>query len=254
MRPLPPSRLLVLLLAILLLPAFSVPASASAATHRPVIATTAQAQDPQPPEDEAGDLGDDPDGAYDDPSQQADDQDVPPAVAPAPAPVTPPDPDPFPAEPRTPLMPPLVTTGTVAGRQALLRTDGKAAIPRGAPLRVRAIIAAANRIIGKRYKWGGGHAKLADSGYDCSGTVSYALIRSGELGSPLVSGSFAHWGSGGAGSYVTIYANTNHVYAEIAGLRLDTSAVGDPGGRDGVRWRPVIGKRRGFAVRHVPGL
>ena len=53
---------------------------------------------------------------------------------------------------------------------------------------------------------------------------------------------------------MTIYANKGHVYAEIAGLRLDTSAVGDPGGRDGVRWRPVIGKRRGFAVRHVPGL
>ena len=151
-------------------------------------------------------------------------------------------------------MPPLVTTGTVPGRQALLRTDGRAAIPRGAPLRVRAIIAAANRIIGKRYKWGGGHAKLVDSGYDCSGTVSYALIRSGELTSPLVSGSFAHWGSAGAGSYVTIFANRNHVYAEIAGLRLDTSAVGDPGGRDGVRWRPVIGRRHGFAVRHVPGL
>ena len=252
MRLLPPSRLLLLLLAALLLPAFALPASAGASLHRPATATAAQAQDPQPPEDEAGDLGSDPDGSYDDAGQQAEDEDLPPDVAPAPAPVAPPDP--FPAEPRTPLMPPLVTTGTVSGRQALLRTDGRAAIPRGAPLRVRAIIAAANRIIGKRYKWGGGHAKLADTGYDCSGTVSYALIRSGELGSPLVSGSFAHWGSRGTGSYVTIYANKGHVYAEIAGLRLDTSAVGDPGGRDGVRWRPVIGRRHGFAVRHVPGL
>jgi len=252
MRLLPPSRLLVLLLAVLLLPAFAVPATAGASLPRPATATAAQAQDPQPPEDEADDLGNDPDGSFDDASQQADDQDVPPALAPAP--IAPPDPSPFPDHPRTPLMPPLVTTGTVPGRNALLRTDGKAAIPRGAPLRVRAIIAAANRIIGKRYKWGGGHAKLADSGYDCSGTVSYALIRSGELGSPLVSGSFAHWGSRGAGSYVTIYANKNHVYAEIAGLRLDTSAVADPGGRDGVRWRPVIGRRHGFAVRHVPGL
>jgi cell wall-associated NlpC family hydrolase len=249
----PPSRLLVLLLALLLLPACAVPASAGAAVHRPATAVAAQSQDQQAPED--GDLGDDPDGVYDDPDQQAQDEDVPPpAETPSPAPATPPVPDPFPAEPRAPLMPPLVTTGTVSGRQARLRTDGKAAIPRGAPLRVRAIIAAANRIIGKRYKWGGGHAKLADSGYDCSGTVSYALIRSGELASPLVSGSFAHWGSPGTGSYVTIYANKGHVYAEIAGLRLDTSAVGDPGGRDGVRWRPVIGKRRGFAVRHVPGL
>lgn len=252
MRFLPPSRLLVLLLAALVLLAAAGPASAGAATHRPAQATAAQAQDPG-----TDDLGSDPDGAYDDGTdeQSQDDSDLPPATTtPAPAPVTPPVPNPFPAEPRAPLMPPLVTTGTVSGRQALLRTDGKAAIPRGAPLRVRAIIAAANRIIGKRYKWGGGHAKLADSGYDCSGTVSYALIRAGELGSPLVSGSFAHWGSRGAGAYVTIYANKGHVYAEIAGLRLDTSAVGDPGGRDGVRWRPVIGKRRGFAVRHVPGL
>ena len=84
--------------------------------------------------------------------------------------------------------------------------------------------------------------------------MSYALIRAGELGSPLVSGSFARWGARGAGSYVTIYANRGHVYMEVAGLRLDTSAVGDPGGRSGVRWRPAIGRRDRFAVRHVPGL
>ena len=151
-------------------------------------------------------------------------------------------------------LPPLVTTGTVPGRVARLRTDGRAAIPSGAPLRVRAIIAAANRIIGRRYKWGGGHARLNDSGYDCSGSVSYALIRSGELAGPLVSGGFARWGERGPGAYVTIYANRGHVYMEVAGLRFDTSAVGDPAGRDGVRWRPAIGRRPTFAVRHLPGL
>jgi hypothetical protein len=149
---------------------------------------------------------------------------------------------------------PLVTTPTVSGRKAMLRTNGKAAIPRGAPRRVRAIIAAANRIAGKPYKWGGGHARLEDRGYDCSGTVSYALIRAGLLGSPMVSGTFARWGSKGTGRWVTIYANKGHVYMEIAGLRLDTSAVGDPGGKKGVRWRPAIGKRRGFHVRHIAGL
>ncbi len=159
-----------------------------------------------------------------------------------------------PQAPPAPLYPPLVTTGTVPGRVAQLRTNGKAAIPRGAPLRVRAIIAAANRIVGRRYKWGGGHARLHDTGYDCSGTVSYALIRAGELGSPLVSGSFARWGGRGHGRYVTIYANRGHVYMEVAGLRLDTSSVGDPAGRSGVRWRPAIGRRDRFAVRHVPGL
>jgi cell wall-associated NlpC family hydrolase len=149
---------------------------------------------------------------------------------------------------------PLTNKTAVPGRSAMLRKNGKAAIPRSAPKRVQAIISAANRIIGKPYKWGGGHGRLADSGYDCSGSVSYALIRGGQLGYPMVSGSFARWGLRGAGRYVTIYANRGHVYMEVAGLRLDTSAVGDARGKHGVRWRPVIGRRVGFAVRHVPGL
>jgi cell wall-associated NlpC family hydrolase len=159
-------------------------------------------------------------------------------------------PAPEPVEPEIPL----VTAATVSGRQAMLRTNGKAAIPRGAPARVRAIIAAANEIVGKRYKWGGGHAKLFDRGYDCSGTVGYALIRAGLLASPMVSGTFARWGAKGAGRWMTIYANKGHVYMEVAGLRLDTSAVGDQRGGKGPRWRPVIGKRRGFKVRHIAGL
>lgn len=173
-----------------------------------------------------------------------------PAPAPAPAPTTAPAPAPFPVA--TPA--PLVTTPTVSGRVAMLRSDGRAAIPRGAPKRVRAILAAANRIVGKPYKWGGGHAKLEDRGYDCSGTVSYALIKAGLLTSPLVSGSFARWGEVGVGRWVSIYANKDHVYMEVAGLRLDTSAMGDPRGGSGPRWRPLIGHRRGFRTRHVSGL
>jgi hypothetical protein len=111
-----------------------------------------------------------------------------------------------------------------------------------------------NKIIGKPYKWGRGHARLFDSGYDCSGSVSFALIRSGLLGSPLVSGTYARWGAAGAGRSVTIFANRGHVYMEVAGLRLDTSSVGDWGGKHGVRWRPLIGKRKGFRVRHIAGL
>jgi hypothetical protein len=144
---------------------------------------------------------------------------------------------------------------TVSGRKAQLRRNGKAAIPRGAPKRVRAIIAAANKIVGKPYKWGGGHAKLFDRGYDCSGSVSFALIRTGIHPAPLTSGGFARWGSRGRGRWVTIYANRGHVYMEVAGLRFDTSAVADPGGgRKGARWRPAIGKRKGFKVRRPPGL
>jgi cell wall-associated NlpC family hydrolase len=149
---------------------------------------------------------------------------------------------------------PVSKSPTVSGRTAMIRRNGLAAIPKGAPARVRAIISAANKIIGKPYKWGGGHGRLFDSGYDCSGSVSYALIRAGLLGYPMVSGSLAHWGARGKGKYVTIYANKGHVYMEVAGLRLDTSSVGDRGGKSGVRWRPPIGKRFGFAVRHVSGL
>jgi hypothetical protein len=149
---------------------------------------------------------------------------------------------------------PVSKTPTVAGKTAMIRRNGLAAIPKGAPSRVREIISAANTIIGKPYKWGGGHGRLFDSGYDCSGSVSYALIRAGLLGYPMVSGTLARWGTNGEGKYVTIYANKSHVYMEVAGLRLDTSSVGDSSGKSGVRWRPPIGKRFGFAVRHVSGL
>ncbi len=149
---------------------------------------------------------------------------------------------------------PAVTSRFVRGRVARLRKDGKAAIPLGAPKRVRALIAHYNRIAGKPYKWGGGHGSLADSGYDCSGAVGYGLIKGGLLRTTMVSGSLARWGTAGPGRWVTVYANGGHVYAEIAGLRMDTSAVGDRGGRKGVRWRPAIGKRSGFKVRHPAGL
>jgi len=156
-----------------------------------------------------------------------------------------------------PELPPIIRDAPprVPGKTAQLRRNGKAAIPRGAPKRIRAIIAAANRIVGKPYKWGGGHAKVFDRGYDCSGAVSFALIRTGHLRSPLTSGGFARWGSRGRGRWVTIYANRGHVYMEVAGLRFDTSAVADAGGgRKGARWRPAIGRRKGFKVRRPAGL
>ena len=151
-------------------------------------------------------------------------------------------------------LPPLPTGATVPGKVARVRADGKAAVPRGAPKRVRRVIAAANQIVGRPYKWGGGHARLVDSGYDCSGAVGYALIRAGILRSVMVSGQMARWASGGAGRWISVHANKGHVYMEVAGLRLDTSPVGDPAGRDGVRWRPVIGRRGGFHTRHPVGL
>jgi hypothetical protein len=171
---------------------------------------------------------------------------LPPSTGSGPAPAAP--------APAQPLLPPVPITRTIPGTVARIRTDGKAAIPRGAPKRVQQAIAAANKIIGKPYKWGGGHARLVDKGYDCSGAVSYALIGGGLLGGVMVSGSLAHWDQAGHGHWITVYANKGHVYAEIAGLRLDTSPVGDPTGRMGVRWRPLIGRRHGFAARHPLGL
>jgi hypothetical protein len=164
------------------------------------------------------------------------------------------EPAPRPPTPTLPALPTVPVRKLVPGRTARLRTDGKAAIPRGAPKRVRALIAAANQIVGKPYKWGGGHGRLVDSGYDCSGAVSYALIRSSLLRTPMVSGRLAGWDRAGGGRWVTVYANKGHVYMEVAGLRLDTSPVGDPTRRKGVRWRPLIGRRGGFSARHPAGL
>lgn len=159
-----------------------------------------------------------------------------------------------PAQPPIGTLPTIPITRTIAGKVAALRTDGKAAIPRGAPKAVQTVIAAANRIIGKPYKWGGGHAKLIDKGYDCSGSVSFALIGAALLAAPEVSGDLAKWGAAGNGRWISVYANRGHVYMEVAGLRLDTSPVGDATGRMGVRWRPLIGRRTGFHTRHPLGL
>jgi cell wall-associated NlpC family hydrolase len=140
------------------------------------------------------------------------------------------------------------------GPKAVVGRDGLAVAPAGAPEEVLEAIAAANKIIGKPYRYGGGHARVEDSGYDCSGTVSYALIGAGLLKTPLDSGSFMRWGKAGPGEWFTIYTNPGHAFAVIAGLRLDTSAAGDPSGAKGPRWRPTLRSTRGFAARHPDGF
>jgi hypothetical protein len=142
----------------------------------------------------------------------------------------------------------------VAGPKATILPSGLAAAPSGAPPQVLAAINAANKIVGKPYRYGGGHAKVEDSGYDCSGTVSYALIGARLLKAPLDSSSFMRWGKAGAGEWITVYTNPGHAYVVIAGLRLDTSAAGDPSGRKGPRWRPALRATRGFTARHPAGL
>jgi hypothetical protein len=143
---------------------------------------------------------------------------------------------------------------TVAGTVAQV-VDGVAAAPDAAPDAVKQAIWAANEIVGRPYRYGGGHARgFVDRGYDCSGTVSFALHGADLLDSPLDSGSFMRWGERGAGEWITVYTNPGHAYAVIAGLRLDTSAANDPTGGRGPRWRAAPRSSRGFKARHPLGL
>ena len=124
----------------------------------------------------------------------------------------------------TPPPPPAPENLTVPGTTAKLMPDGTAAAPADAPVEVQQAIWAANTIQDLPYRYGGGHAKVEDTAYDCSGTVSYALIHAGLLKSPLDSSSFFHFGKRGRGQWITIFTNSGHAFAVIAGLRLDTSS------------------------------
>lgn len=134
---------------------------------------------------------------------------------------------------------------------ATLTPDGRTAIaPASAPPPVVAAIAAGNALIGKPYHYGGGHGDFEDSGYDCSGAVSYALHAAGLLSRPEDSTELMSFGQAGPGAWITIYAHRSHAYMSIAGLRLDTSGPGE----SGPRWRPEARSGRGFTVRHPDGL
>ena len=138
--------------------------------------------------------------------------------------------------------------------KAVIGPDGRTAIPPdSAPQQVKDAIHAANRITDKPYKYGGGHGQWEDSGYDCSGAVSYALHGGGLLDSPLDSSSLARWGEAGAGDWITVYANSGHAYVVIAGLRFDTSSGGDNNG-SGPRWRESSRSADGYTARHPEGL
>lgn len=153
----------------------------------------------------------------------------------------------------TPAAPIAITQPTVPGDVAKLQADGTAAAPQNAPVEVQQAIWAANKLIGKPYRYGGGHAKFNDSGYDCSGTVSFALKGGDFLKAPLDSSSFMRWEESGAGEWITVYTNPGHAFVVIAGLRLDTSASGDPSGNKGPRWRPALRSTKSFKARHPEG-
>jgi hypothetical protein len=135
--------------------------------------------------------------------------------------------------------------------KAHLLPNGMLVPPQSAPPRVKAVIAAANKIRSKPYVWGGGHARWWDRGYDCSGSVSFALHGGKFLESPLPSGPMAKWGEEGEGRWITVWTNAGHAYAEIAGFRWDTS--GDAGGETGPRWHEELRDNVGFVSRHPTG-
>jgi hypothetical protein len=155
-------------------------------------------------------------------------------------------------------------TGCMPTPEGLARTsencgaelaDGRAIAPPGAPPIVERVIAAANHIDGRPYVWGGGHRSFASFGYDCSGAVGYALHAGGLLSATMVSGQLAYWGEAGLGRWITVYANREHVFMVVAGLRFDTR--GDWPGVRGPRWKMGMPDPRDlarFVARHPAGL
>ena len=137
--------------------------------------------------------------------------------------------------------------------------NGQAIAPASAPTRVKRVIEAGNRIVSKPYRYGGGHKAFSsqlDSGYDCSGSVSYALYGGRFLRSPLDSTGFMSWARTGTGQWITVYAHGGHAYLVVAGLRFDTS-MHDPdarGPRSGPRWSKRLRRSAAFVPRHPRGF
>jgi len=154
-----------------------------------------------------------------------------------------------PSEPTWARSPGASFAGCVGGA-ATVGADGLALAPANAPDAVKQIIAAGNEIAKMPYHYGGGHGKWQDSGYDCSGSVSYALHGAGLLDQALPSGDFMSWGEKGPGQWVTLYANGGHMYMIVAGLRFDTSGRQ----QDGTRWHTTARSSSGYTVVHPPGL
>lgn len=136
-----------------------------------------------------------------------------------------------------------------SGRTALIK-NGVAYAPKSAPAAVKRAIAAGNRLQSMPYKWGGGHAKFSDSGYDCSGSVSYVLREAGLMKGCLPSREFFGYGKKGEGKWITLYVRNGHVFMTVAGLRLDT---GGSGGESGPRWKTATRQGSGHVVRHPSG-
>ena len=136
--------------------------------------------------------------------------------------------------------------------KAAVLPNGVAVPPLEAPPEIREIIQAGNVIAKRPYLWGGGHGKWQDTGYDCSGSVSYALAGAGLLNAPLASGPLMKWGKPGKGKWLTVYSNPGHVFIVVAGVRFDTSAA--KRGKTGSRFTEEMRPTDTHVARHWPGL
>lgn len=137
-----------------------------------------------------------------------------------------------------------------SGARAYIDRKGRAVLPEGAPRSVALVVAAANEIATKPYKWGGGHGAWKDSGYDCSGSVSFALAGARLLDAPMASGAFMRYGDPGRGRWISVYSSPGHMFMTVAGLRFDTSGQGSAG----TRWQRGKRSTAGLTVRHPPRL
>ncbi|WP_206171012.1 C40 family peptidase [Phragmitibacter flavus] len=148
-----------------------------------------------------------------------------------------------------------LTKAQASGAYPFLSYNGKVAkAPVGVPPAVHHAVKAANSLQGKPYVFGGGHRKLYDRGYDCSGSVSYVLYHAGLLRGPMHSKAFKDYGRPGPGKFITLFVTDGHVFMSICGLRFDTSDWG-AGRGEGPRWRPKSRKlASGYQMRHPPGL
>ena len=144
---------------------------------------------------------------------------------------------------------------TVPGARARI-IHGVAYAPSLAPIQVQRAIWAGDKIRHKPYMVGGGHGVWNDTAYDCSGAVSFVLHAAKLIKVSMDSGEMMSWGKHGAGQWITIYTNPGHAFIEIAGVRFDTSAEGDPHPPPGTgpRWRPLLHDTGGFVARHPANL
>jgi 3D (Asp-Asp-Asp) domain-containing protein len=155
------------------------------------------------------------------------------------------------------------------GQQAKILPSGLAAAPQNAPSAVKHAIAAGNQLVGKPYLYGGGHGQPLSTlapAYDCSGATSYILHAAGILGLHAEdSTELESYGQPGPGAWITVYANSGHVFIAVAGVVMNTAwyaAVQPTTPSSGPRWQPAStiaaqyagDQYGGFVQRHPQGL